>query len=72
MKFVPDHLKTREVCERAVEDNLYTLEFVPDHLKTRGMCEGAVDAHPWQLCHVPDKLKHKVCAMRQSEESHTN
>ena len=32
LRFVLDHLKTEEMCEKAVEEKPYTLEFVPDHL----------------------------------------
>ena len=28
--YVPDHLKTQEICERAVEDEPETLEYVPN------------------------------------------
>ena len=32
LRYVPVHLKTLGICERAVEDKPKTLEIVPDHL----------------------------------------
>ena len=40
--FIPNHLKTQEMCKKAVEKNLWALEDVPDHFKTKKMCEKAV------------------------------
>ena len=57
LEFVPDWLKTREMCERNVERYPGTLKFVPDHLKTQGTCERAVEDEPYSLKHVPDHLK---------------
>ena len=34
LKFVPNHLKTKEMYERVIEKYPYKLEFVPDHFKT--------------------------------------
>ena len=39
---IPNHLKTQEMCIKAVEDVPYTLECVPGHLKTQEMCNEAV------------------------------
>ena len=33
--YVPDHLKTKEMCGCAIEDDPNTLEFVPDWFVTR-------------------------------------
>ena len=32
LAYVPDRLKTQEMCERAVEDKPEALRFVPDHI----------------------------------------
>ena len=45
--YVPDNLKTREMCEKAVEKGLWSLKDVPDNLKTREMCEKAVKKEAW-------------------------
>ena len=54
LEFVLDHLKTQEMCERAVEKAPYTLKCVPDYLKTQGMCIKAVEKYPLILIFVPD------------------
>ena len=36
IEFVPDRLKTEEMCNKAVCMDLYILELVSDHLKTHG------------------------------------
>ena len=35
--FVPDQLKTREICAKAVHREPSSLEEIPDHLKTQKM-----------------------------------
>ena len=52
-----DHFKTKEMCEKAVEACLWSLEYVPDNLKTQGMCKKAVEKDPRMVMHVPDHFK---------------
>ena len=33
--FIPDHLKTQELCEKAIEKNPWGLDYVPDPCATR-------------------------------------
>ena len=54
--FVPDHLKTKEMCKRAVEDS-WLLGYVPDRFKTQEICNKAVEEDPWQLGNHPDHFK---------------
>ena len=42
LTFVPDPLKTEEMCEKAVEKKPWSLKFVPDRHKTQGMCNEVV------------------------------
>ena len=56
------------MCERAVEENPYTLEFVPDHLKTKIMRERAVEEKPCTLEFVLDHLKTKEMCEKAVEE----
>ena len=42
LKFVPDHLKTKKMCKRAVKRLPYPLRYVPDQYKIRQMCDKAV------------------------------
>ena len=39
MRDVPNHLKTREMCNKAVVEDPWQLSDFPDHLKTQGMCD---------------------------------
>ena len=39
---VPVHLRTYEMCEKAVEKYLHYLRFIPDHVAQQ-MCENAVE-----------------------------
>ena len=61
LKHVPDHLKTQEMCEKAVKDELDNLEFVPDCFKTKTMCERAVEKFPGALENVPITSLPKKC-----------
>ena len=36
--YVPNHLKTQEMCIEEVRIEPFSLVYVPDHLKTQGMC----------------------------------
>ena len=42
LKFVPDHLKTKEKCNHAVKKLPYLLKYVPDQYKTPKICDKAV------------------------------
>ena len=57
MKYVPDDLKTQEMCVKAVEKDVFTLQFISDHLKTQEMCNEAVDIEPLLLVYVPNCYK---------------
>ena len=54
MKYVPDHFKTEEMCNRAVYDCPWMLGEVSDHLKTREICNEAVGRHLCLLEHISD------------------
>ena len=68
LKDVPDHLKTPEMCQKAVEEDLHCLEFVPDKFKTAEMCEKVVDIYPPALIYVPDALKTVEMCQRAIED----
>ena len=56
LKYVPDYLKTEKMCERAVEEDSWSLVYVPDCFKRKDMCKG-VCPHPRLIGHVPDHFK---------------
>ena len=51
---VPDHFKTQELCEIAVEVDPWQLNDVPDYLKTQKMCDDVVQRDSYSLQFVPD------------------
>ena len=54
LEFVPDHLKTKKMCEGAVEVSPWQLKYVPDHFKTEKMCDKVVWEDPFSLQFVSD------------------
>ena len=57
LKYVPEELKTQEMCNEAMQENLAVLFVVPDRFKTEDMCIKALEVDPWRLRDVPDNLK---------------
>ena len=64
LRHVPGHLKTKKMCEGAIEEEpwglcieLHSLAYVLDQYKTQEMCNKAVRINPWSLRHVPDQYK---------------
>ena len=53
---VPEELKTKEICNIAVEKHGDNLQYVPEHLKTPELCEIAISGDGWALRYVPQKL----------------
>ena len=56
-KYVPEALKTPELCLLAVHMNGWALEFVPEALKTSDLCLIAVQLYGNTLEFVPDEFK---------------
>ena len=57
LEFIPREFKTRELCEKAVQDYGIMLEFVPEELKTKELCELALKSRGRALEFVPEDLK---------------
>ena len=68
LDYVPDHFKTKRMCERAVEDEPETLEYVPNHLKTEEMCKEAMRNNPYMLRYVADHFKTQGMCERAFEK----
>ena len=61
LEFVPDHLKSQEMCNKAVEEeDQCQLCNVPDHFKTQEMCDAAVNEDPYTLKFVPYQIYNEV------------
>ena len=69
-RFVPEHLKIQEMCNKAVEENPYQLGDFPDHLKNTKISIKAFDDEPEALKYVPDHHKtEKMCKEAVRRES---
>ena len=55
--FIPDHLKTQEMCDKAVARNPSMLDYIPDQSKTQEMYIKVVEGDPFQLRQVCDEFK---------------
>jgi len=56
LKWVPEHLRTEELCEIAVERTGVALLFVPESLRNEELCRMAVTQEGIALEYVPEKL----------------
>ena len=56
------------MCDKAVEEDLHSLEFVSDHLKTEKMCEKAVEEGLYTLRDAPGHLKTQKMCEKAGEE----
>ena len=54
---IPNHLKTQEMCDEAVDINPRSLAYVPNHFKTQKMCNEAVRNKLCMLLFDPDRLR---------------
>ena len=57
IKVVNDHMKMREMCNKAVVHNPHMLRHILDQHKSQGMCIEAVRMEPYTLGYVPDHLR---------------
>ena len=59
---IQEHLKTLEICNKAVHMEPYSLEFVPVHLKTQEMCKETMRIRLAAFFLIPDCFKNeKMC-----------
>jgi hypothetical protein len=62
LKYVPENLRTEEICKIAVQQNGYALEYVPIKLRTEEICHLAVQQNGMALQYVPIKLRtEEIC-----------
>ena len=62
-----EHLKTQEMCDKAVLMGLYALRYVLDDLKTQEMCNQAVRNNPAVSFLVPDCFKTQELCIKAIE-----
>ena len=72
MRGVPDHLKTQQMCNKAVEEYPWRLSDFPHHLKTQGMCEKTIEDESGTLEYVPNYFKvQRMCEKAVENEPYT-
>jgi hypothetical protein len=64
LKYIPLELRTKKMCELAVQENGMALSYVSDEYKTSELCEIAVQQSGWALQYIPLGLRtKKVCEL---------
>ena len=64
LRFIPEHLKTKELYEIAVKQNGLALNYVPYKLRTNELCELAIKQNGKALQWIPDKyIDYNLCEM---------
>ena len=54
LRFIPEKLRTKELCELAVQQNGRALDYVPARYKTKEFCELAVSHNGYALKYIPN------------------
>ena len=57
LAYVPEELRTKEMCEVAVNYGGFMLQFVPEELKSPELCLIAVTQEGYAIAFVPEDLK---------------
>ena len=65
LDYVPDHLRTHDMCNEVMCNNSGTFLLISDRFKTQVVSIKAVEVDPWSLGDVPDHFKPKKCVIRQ-------
>ena len=54
LKFVPDNLKTKKMCNHAVKKLPFSIRYVPNQCNTKQICDKAILEKGGTLKSVPD------------------
>lgn len=68
LNFVPEHLKTAEICELAVENADWSIQFVPAHLLTLEMCNKVILNNPHLIAYIPEHFRAHLTSIKQLTE----
>ena len=68
LKLISDDLKTREMCNKALEKVPWLLHYGPVRLRTQEMCEKDVEKDPYQLGDFSDCFKTKRLCEKAVED----
>jgi hypothetical protein len=58
--YVPEEMRTLELCVAAVGQNGLALKYVPDGMRTQELCEKAAGQNCMALIYVPKELQYEV------------
>ena len=62
LAYIPEELRTLEICKIAVKEADAALRYVPASVCTEALCLMAIRQNAWALEHVPEKLmSEKIC-----------
>lgn len=61
LKYIPDHLKTYDICISQVSHQGRLLKYVPLHLIDDKMIIAAVESNTWAIEYVPLSYRHLAC-----------
>ena len=59
LKFIPDHFKTKHMCNYAVKKLPFVIRYVPDQYKTKKMCNRVILEKGGTLKSAPNRYKTK-------------
>lgn len=68
LRFVPEELKTPEMCKLAVESHGGALKFVPEEMKTLELCRLAANSHYFSILNVPAEYREEIRKQREACE----
>ena len=58
LRYISDHLKTKNVCKNAVKKLLFVIECIPDQCKTQEICDKVILENSETLIFVPGCSKY--------------
>jgi hypothetical protein len=69
LHYVPEDLRTEEMCRNAVAQDGAALEYIPEHLRTEEICRIAVAKNGGALYHVPQRLRtEEMCRIAVAQD----
>ena len=57
LKFVPDHVNTKNICKHTVKKSSFVIKYILDRFKTKEMCDKVVLENSAMLIFIPDCYK---------------
>ena len=71
LKYVPEEMKTEEMCLEAVKQDGYMIQFVPEEMITDDLCLIAVKQYGYMIQFVPEEMKTEdLCLIAAKRNGH--